>query len=363
MSGAGHITSQRRKSADDPRLAKAHRSHSRRQEPARSLSQRVPEGKSRAPPKFVESSSSEDLEAGSSQQWEEGVVNPADIIINLEDEEGVRIRSTASSSSTLIDSDSPPRELSAPHKKHQDLSQERFGDDDHNMMSLSALAAGPTPIPLSNFYDSSSYFGEHQDHYPPPPPQPSRHEHSQHLSQPTYPSPPKSRHGKSLTDLTGSNISLTSSQQYLSQSVMDFQHLHRYPDSMHQISETRRHDTRYRPRGHSQLQRMSSDSHLNKSYVPGLQKSVVHALSEVKEEVEQKKQQQRQQARVTRSSSHHHHHSTSSQHKTRHTASSQRSPHKTQLQQKHVQATRVKSSHNSISQEASKQRTPPLDKK
>ena len=359
-----HVQEQRRKSADltdqNLRLARTQHTNERKQE--RSLSQYVPssshsgsKGKGKEKPKFLESSSSEDLEAADySQQWDEGVVNPTDITITLQDEEGERIKSNTSSSSTLIDSGSPPRELKCPPpaqqhqqlKKYQDLSQEPFGEEE---MLLSD--AGPTPIPLSNLppYEHSSYFGEYQEHYtaPPPPPQSntlSKHEMT-YLSQPTYPSPPKSRHGKSLTDLTSSsNISLSSSQQFLSMSTIDMQNLHdmhRYSDSPRtQISDARRggHDSRYRGSRGAQLPRMSSDSHLNKSYTPGLQKSVIYALSEVKEEVEQRKHHNRG------GSTHHPRFVTQQQVKSSspHTKPAQRSPRKGQLQQSHLQATKLK---------------------
>lgn len=346
-SDAWNHTEQRRKSADsskehDLRVPKVHRAHGRKHEQARSLSQHVPTSK-QGGPKFMESSSSEDLEAGLSRQWDEGVVNPADITITLE--EGEKVKSTTSSSSTLIDSGSPPREVKSPSAQQKDLSQEPFGDDDdRDMMSLSA--AGPAPAPLTLYYEPSSYFGEYQEHYPAPPSQSSvKHEYVQlGLSPPSYPSPPKSRHGKSLTDLTSSNVSLTCSQQLLSQSAIDIQHMHRYPDSSRQMTDTRRgtHDTRYRG-SRGQLQRMSSDSHLNKSYTPGLQKSIIYALSEVKEEVVQRKQ------RKTAHPSSHPHSSNSSQpqpqpkaHRTQQaqrSPHSQRSPHKQLIQ---LQATRVR---------------------
>lgn len=371
-----HIIEQRRKSADpvivqpceyDPRVARSQRTHGRRHQQPRTQPSLV-----KVTPKFLESSSSEDLEAGFSQHWDEPVVNPADITITLENDESERNKST-SSSSTLIDSGSPPREmkkLSVPENKRQDLSQEPFGDDDHkDMMSLSGLAAGPATIPrdLSNFplyHESSNYFGEHQEDYPPPLPPPpsgtghqpktmSKHEQVQHyhgLSQPTNLSPPKSRYGKSLTDLTSSNISLMSSQQFLSQSVADFQHMHdyhRYADSPRHVSDSRHgmHEHRYTRTPHSQLHRMSSDSHLNKS-IPGLQKSIISALSEVKEEVEQRKQQLSKGKKTSSSSL-----ICASQQKAHH---SQMQPahhmlHKSShLQQRHVQATMVRGGHQEV---------------
>lgn len=253
-------------------------------------------GKTTAEARFVEMSTS------SEEQWEDSaVVNPVDITITLEEAEGSKSRST-SSGSTLIETDSPPPRGTKKVGNKQYLSQELFGDEDSKeMMSMSELPPGPAaPISLSNFphyYESASYFGDHQqESYP----QPSKHEQAavycQGLSQPTtFPSPPKSRYGKSLTDLTGSNISLTSSQQLLSQSAVDIQHLHdphRYSDTSRQRSEGR-HQHRFRA-SHGQLQHMSSDSHLNKSHTPGLQMSIISALSDVSEEQEHRRQQAKQ---------------------------------------------------------------------
>lgn len=209
--------------------------------------------------KFVEG---EELEAGSSQQWGE----PA-ITITLEEEDKSK---SSSSGSTLIESGSP---------KETRKSQEAFGDEDSKEMM--SLVPDPAPIPLSNFphyYESSSYFGEHQESYPA---STSKHDQIAPLSQPTYPSPPKTRHGKSLTDLTGSNISLTSSQQFLSQSAVDFQQLHHSSARHVGSGETRR--MRFR-------QQMSSDPHLSKPHPPGLQMSMISALSNVSEGEEQRRQ-------------------------------------------------------------------------
>lgn len=337
-----HITEQRRKSADStvPQEQLPRARGRKGEQPQRFLSQHVSAGRRREGPRLRDSSSSEDLETGCSQQGrDEGVVNPTDITITLQDDEGERVRSDTSSNSTLIDSSSPPRDMRSPSSQHKPLSQELFGDDDHkDMMSLSAV--GPAQIPLSNFpqlyYEPSGYFGDYQEHYAAPPPP--------ILSQPTYPSPPKSRHGKSLTDLTGSNVSLTSSQQFLSVSAVDIQNMQDLHHSSRQPTESRRgatQDTRYRG-SRGQLHRMSSDSHLNKSYTPGLQKSIIYALSEVKEEVEQKKHQTRETAT---SSSHAHSSSPSQQQQrgSRHTTQSQHTPRKgSQLQQTHLQATKVK---------------------
>lgn len=299
-------------------------------------------GKSTAEVRFVETStSSEDLEASSSQQWEDSTtatVNAAYITITSEDEEGSKNRST-SSGSTLIEADSPPPRGPKKVGNKQDLSQELFGDEDSKeMMSMSELPPGPTaPIPLSNFphyYESSGYFGDQQESYPQPAPPSSKHEQTAaHLSQPnSFLSPPKSRYGKSLTDLTGSNISLTSSQQLLSQSAVDIQHMHdlqRYPDTSRQRSEGRhKHEHRFRA-PHSQLQRMASDSHLNKSHIPGLQVSIISALCDVTEEQEQRRQQAKEKRRLPHAASQQT--SRTVQHCT-----PQKNP---QLQQRHVKAT------------------------
>lgn len=287
----------------------------------------------------VDKGSNEDLL--SSQHWDHSA-STSDITIILNDEDKERATS-ASSSSTLIDSaeESPceggggggGRRLTTAQRNQQHLSQEAFEDDeDHkDMLSLSALEVGPTQLPLlSNYphlyYESSSYFGEHQENYPP-------HASKQDLaglSQPSYPSPPKTRHGKSLTDLTGSNMSLTSSNQFLSQSIADFQHMQDQHHSPRHIGDSRRmHDHRFRP-SYKKQPHMSSDSHLN--YIPGLKNSVTSALSELKEEVEQKK------ARGKKPSSSHHIQRAASQqyhgHHSQHKAAGK-------LNQRHLRATVV----------------------
>lgn len=318
--------------------------------------------------KFKSSNSTEDLELGFSQQCDEGTINPSDIIITL-DEEEEKNKST-SSSSTLIDDESPPQEVQMKqqlhvkqkkqHLKHkqQELSQEPFEDE---LLSLSSLPGHGT-VPLSNYpsyYDSSSYFGEHQESFPHTSSSKTKHDQNQsHLSQPTFPSPPKHRHGKSLTDLTGSNPNLSYSQQFLSQSVADFQHMqqqqemHHYSDSSHH--ENRRfHEHRYRP-SQSKLPRMSSDSHLNRPLIPGLQVSIISALSEVQEEGEQKKQ-----ARERKTSPHQQTHMSSQGHSQSQKHSTP--PHKgkgKQLQTKHLKATVVSSSDDKTGQ-----RTSPCEKR
>lgn len=313
----------------------AHRGHHIRMDSAS-------KSKGKATCKFVETrTSSEDLEAGSSQD----TINPADIKITLENEAGEKIKSS-SSGSTLIEDESPPPQGIKRVGSKQYMSQELFGDEDsRDMMSMSELPPGPAaPIPLSNFphyYESSNgYFGDHQQEgYQPPHHSSSTHEqlapaHCHGLSQPSsFPSPPKSRYGKSLTDLTGSNVSLTSSQPYLSQSTADIHHFHdlyRHPDtSRQQRSEGRRkHEQRFRV-PHGQLQRMSSDSHLNKPHTPGLQMSIISALSDVTEEQEQRRQQTDRGKRGPA-------HAASQQTSHRHAA--QKS---SQLQQRHLKATVV----------------------
>lgn len=321
--------------AHDPRRYRSNHPQSFKHEQSKAR----PAANAIATSSFVETSTSgEYLEASSSQQWEDSV--NADIIITPEGEEGTKSWS-ASSGSTVIESDSPPRETKKMGNK-QDLSQEPFGDDDcKDLMSLSELAPGPIPIPLSNFphyYESPSYFGDQQ--------QEMYHQQElslqasfssskleQGLSPPSHSSPPKSRYGKSLTDLTGSNISLTSSQQFLSQSAIDIQHMHdlqRYSDSSRQGRESRRkHGQRYQAPRHGQLQRMSSDSHLNKSHIPGLQVAITSALSNVSEEQEHRRQQKKALSRTASQQAH--------RVIQQHTPPTRNS----QLQQRHLKATMV----------------------
>ena len=330
-------TDQRRKSAEpltghnsekDSRVSREHHS-SNRQRQAQSQPHSSHEPRSK-----TSSGSIEDL-LDPSQTWE-----TPDITILLNDEDRERCKS-ASSSSTLIDSaeEGPVEgvggagESRKPTKVHlkQHLSQEAFEDDEDHKEMMMSLAVGPTQIPLSNYphyYESSSYFGEHQENYHP---QTSKHDLAHGLSQPTYPSPPKSRHGKSLTDLTGSNMSLTSSHQFLSQSAVDF-HVHdMHPSSRHHGETRRMHDHRFRP-SYGKLQHMASDSHLN--YIPGLQKSVLSALSDVKEEVEQKNKAK---AKKSSPSSSHLQRAASQQYHTYHPQ------HKAaKLNQRHLKATVVK---------------------
>ena len=258
-----------------------------------------------------ELSGRDQLESSSSQKWEDPSLNHADIIVMLNAEEGRRgDRSKSSSCSTLIECGTPSREvkekqlqlsLSSDQQQHDiqlELSQERFGDDDcKEMISLSTLAEGHgTAMPLSNYYplnNSESYYGEDQEGF---------QSHSftakqdqdqalfQDLSQPY--SSPKSHHGKSLTDLTNSNGSPSCSQHFLSQSVADFQHMQQHhTESNHHVTTSQRRPHEHRFRG-PPVSHISSDSHLNKTHIPGLQRSLIHALSEVRE-VEHRKQHRR----------------------------------------------------------------------
>lgn len=350
------IAEQRRKSADSAFFhtheqdIQGHHNYSRRHDHAQSQLHRDPITTNKAKTQFEELSNSDDPESGFSHKWEEPTLNPADIVITLNDggeEDGDRSKSN-SSSSTLIESGSPPREGKEKHlesslqpgRQHQniqqELSQERFGDDDHKEM-ISTLAEGHgTLVPLSNcapYYEP--YYTEYQEGFPPhsfTTKQEQNQSQSQVLSQPSSSSPPKSRHGKSMTDLTSSNGSLSCSQPFLSQSVTDFQHMQqRHTESSRHLTTNQRRPHEHRFRGPPPLSHMSSDPHFNKNYVPGLQRSIVYALSDVKEEGEQSKQHSRGKKRSTsmlRSSPQ------SQPHRSPHSNSS--------LQKKHVKATVVR---------------------
>lgn len=250
-----------------------------------------------------------------SQNWGEGEEGSGtDITITLQDETGEKSK-TSSSNSTLIEEDTS-QHLAIPPAK-QDLSQEPFGEEE--MLSLVE-----TPETAPNlYYDPASYFGEHQENYPTP------KITGQSLSQS---SPPKSHHRKSLTDLTGSSISLTS-HQFLSQSAI----------AIHDLRNSSG-DRRPRMSSHKHLPHMSSDTHLNKPHIPGLKSSVISALSEVREELEHRKQQSRERRGQT---SHPHPHTTNSQHSHHPVQAQQRTPQhaqhrSSQLQQKHLKATEVR---------------------
>ncbi len=240
------------------------------------------------------STSAQQQDASGSQMWEEGILNVEDITITVDDKDSDKNKST-SSSSTLIEDDSltpletkkkpSVQECATDRQQQQEmlqiLSQEQFGADDQTDMIMSLNTQDQnTALPLSNYYES--YYNEEQDTFPPPA-HTFRTEHSQTnnyqvLSQPNSATPPKSRHGKSLTDLTGSNGNLSCSQPYLSQSIADFQHMQqRHMESSRHYGGGQRHMQSYRPHPPS---RMSSDPHLNKSLPPGLQSSVLHALRE-----------------------------------------------------------------------------------
>ena len=236
---------------------------------------------------------------GSSQSCD--IVNPTNISFTLEEADDIK---SASSSSTLVENNScsplPRHQLQpdvAQHKTPREiqLSQETFTEDDRQnlLVTLSTLREG---VPLSSqphFYDPSfsqvlPYFGG--------------------LSQP---SPPKSRHGKSLTDISsctamappvslgGSSNLLALQRQFLSQSV-ELPHLTQHGTGQRYATESLpRHSRLLSQQGHgmkhtqsmqhSQMYRMASDSHLNYDGPPGQKMSVVGALTRVKEEIEQQK--------------------------------------------------------------------------
>lgn len=254
-------------------------------------------------PDQIELSGGNQLESGSSP-----TLNHADTMVTPRDERGEGDRRKISASySTLIECGSPPREVkekllqvSLPtgrqnHNVQHELSQERFGDDDRKeMFSLSTLAEGHGMVmPLSNYYplnDYESYYGEHQEGFQPrsfTAKQGQDQSLFHDLSQPSSASPPKSYHGKSFTDLTSGNGSLSCSQHFLSQSVADFQHMQQHhTESSHHTTTNQRRHREHRFRG-PPLSNLSSDPLLSKTHVPGLKRSVIHALSDVRE-VEQR---------------------------------------------------------------------------
>lgn len=251
---------------------------------------------------------------GSSQSCD--IVNPSGITFTLEETDDIK---SASSSSTLVEnsSGSPPRHQLQPditaHKspREQQLSQETFTEDDRQnlMVILSPLCEG---IPLSS-----------QPHYY----DPSFNQAPPYFSGLSQPSPPKSRHGKSLTDISsatavapmamGGNSNLLALQrQFLSQSV-ELPHLTQHSTGQRYATDSLPRHARLvtqpqqQQQGqghgmkhtqsvpHSQMYRMASDSHLNYDGPPGQKMSVAGALARVKEEIEQQKKQphQQQQAR------------------------------------------------------------------
>lgn len=246
---------------------------------------------------------------GSSQSCD--IVNPTNITFTLEEPDDIK---SASSSSTLVEnsSGSPPRHQLQPdistHKspREQQLSQETFTEDDRQnlMIVLSPLCEG---VPLAS-----------QPHYYQ---DPSFNQAPPYFGGLSQPSPPKSRHGKSLTDIStatavapmtmGANSNLLALQrQFLSQSV-DLPHLtqhgtgQRYAtDSLprharlvtQQQQQQQGHGMKHTQSvPHSQMHRMASDSHLNYDGPPGQKMSVAGALARVKEEIEQRNKQQPQQ--------------------------------------------------------------------
>ena len=283
------IKEKRRKSADAAFLNEQHSSDHHRY---------IQKQRSKIKSQKNSSPIGEDRESGSSQKWDNGILNPDDIIITVDEEDADKSKST-SSSSTLVEEECSPSETNKKHMSHlsssvdrhqqemlQELSQEPFGaDDQKEMLSLATLAQDQnTALPLSNYYES--YYGE-QESFPPIVFRPEYSQgHCPGLSQPNSTTPPKSRHGKSLNDLTNSNGSLSCSQPFLSQSIADFQHMQqRHAESSRHFASGQRCLQGYR--GHPPSH-MSSDPHLNKS-IPGLQRSIIHALTEVREEGETSK--------------------------------------------------------------------------
>ena len=216
----------------------------------------------------------------------------ADVLVSLDGDEKHSLKS-APSTSTIVPNTS---RMSGPPR----MSQEQFDDDEHSdMMSLSTLAEeGPLSSQTMHFdpgYVGSGFeqdggiaptFGKYeplQNHY-------------YGLSQPTA---PRSKYGKSLTDLpslTGStsNLSLT---QCLSQSVVEMpRYAHRELHGSHYAEPVGGHAMAVRASqsySHGHLHRMSSDSHLNSDGPPGLKMSMAAALTNLREEAEHRQKQQR----------------------------------------------------------------------
>lgn len=235
------------------------------------------------------------VEEGSSQSCD--VLAPANITFTLE--EAVEDTKSASSTSTLVEhsSGSPPRLPQDMTATHKPLSQEMFAEDERSeMLMLSTVREG---VPLSSqpmYYDPAfsqaapPYYG---------------------LSQP---SPPKSRHGKSLTDINsagtamsmaGGTSNLLALRQCLSQSV-ELPHYNPSGQQRYANDSLPRHTRMLAPPGtmksvpHSQIHRMASDSHLNYEGPPGQKMSMVSALNRVREEIEHKKQPPRRGQNHTR---------------------------------------------------------------
>lgn len=281
-------------------------------------------------PQFQDTGSDE----GSSQSCE--VLMPAGITFTLE--ETVDDIKSASSTSTLVENGSngsQPRQPLEIVTSQKALSQEIFGEDErHEIGMLSTVCEGKLLSPQHLYYDSA--FSQTLHHYG--------------LSQP---SPPKSRHGKSLTDITsasaaamniGGGSNLLALRQCLSQSVdCELSHFTQ-PGQPRYAAESQPRHARLMtavPVKHSQsvsqsqIHRMASDSHLNYEGPPGQKNSMLSALNRARGEIEQKKQQPRQ-----RSGPNH----TRKQFKSHH------------LQKKHVQATVV-------TQTARSNKTNSLDKR
>ena len=262
-------------------------------------------------PHFEDSGSDE----GSSQSCD--VITPTSITFTLEEADDNK---SASSSSTLVEnsSGSPPRQTpeTTTHKPPKEqLSQETFGEDDRrDLVILTPLCEGVPMSSQPHYYDYMSsqaplYYG---------------------LSQP---SPPKSRHGKSLTDINSataaaalSKSNLSASRQYLSQSV-ELPHYTQHNQQRYATDSLPRHARLLAPpvkhAQSSQIHRMASDSHLNYDGPPGQKMSMAGALARVREEIEQKQQHHSQTRQRTGLNQ------TRKQFKSHH------------LQKKHVQATVV----------------------
>lgn len=220
------------------------------------------------------------------------ILTPAAITFSIE--ETVDDTKSNSSTSTLVENGSngsQPRqvpEASTP----KPLSQEIFGEDDHHEtgMMLSTVCEG---VPLSS-----------QPHYFEPAFSQAPYHHG--LSQPSL---PKTRHGKSLTDINsaaspvtmnaGGNSNLLALRQFLSQSV-DLPHYSHPGQQRYTTDSLPRHARLLAPPGvvkhsqsvsHNHIHRMASDSHLNYEGPPGQQRSMLNALNRTRGEIEQKKQQ------------------------------------------------------------------------
>lgn len=241
---------------------------------------------------------SESSEGGSSQSC--ATLSQSDIHLTVEDDK-VTLKSASSTSTLISVGNSPPRNGSQPtpssHKHDvKELSQEQFNDDDHSeMMSLATLAAVPqSSQPM--YYDFMNL--DMHEGVPPLPYLVKTEQLAQGgLSQPTI-SPPKSRYGKSLTDLTnsGSNSNLAYSQS-LSQSVVDVPYYYNTHGRYEQVppGHSRPYIKPAHSNSHGHLHQ--SDPHLNAADgPPGLSRSVAAALTNIREEMELKQHRQQRRA-------------------------------------------------------------------